>query len=345
MAVDAFLEWIGDGVQRGEESKNILSDYADMAYFDEPAAVRILRMPFLEEVEWPDSAVIGLLQGLLPRDEETLGWILGHPTLAGGITDAKAADVFLLRLERKGPAASAIRRLPWVRDGIAHEGRGEDETVIDLVEIALTLPRTFQALMARAWVRDGITSPERGVLNDVSNLLWHSDEQAAALVGMPFLNVVDETDRTLARATLQSLFRRPYFVTETIARHPELKDGITDADRATVALLLLETRDEGTADAMRRFRWLRDGIQPAEDYVFWTLWDDAGSEESDTIFWALLARSWMHDDVTTLESDIIRALVGVSYGSASEARQIIGMPFLDTVESTDLTVLQSLAGQ
>ena len=344
MAVDAFLEWIGDGVQRGEESKYILSEYAGLAYFDEPAAVRILRMPFLEEVEWPDSAVIGLLRGLVPRDKGTLDWVLGHPSLKGGITDEEVGDVFLLRLERNDPvAASGIRRLPWVRDGIEHEGWGEDETVIDLVEIALTLPRTFQALMERTWVRDGITSPERWVLNGVSNLLWHSDEQAAPLVGMPFLDVVDDTDQRLVRALLQSLFRQPYFVTETIARHPELGDGITDADRAIVALLLLEARDERAADAMRRFRWLRDGIQPPEDYAFWTLWDDAGSEESATIFWALLARSWMHDDVTALESDIIRASVGVSYGSVSEARQIIGMPFLDSIESTDAAIVRTVA--
>ena len=252
MAVDAFLEWIEDGSRRGEESKYILSDYAEMAHFDEPAALRILRMPFLEEVGWPDSAVLGLLRGLVPRNNETLDWILEHPTLEGGITDAQAADVFLLRLERKDPAAaSGIRRLPWTQ---AH-----DEALLELTQIALNLPLSFQALMEQEWLRDGITSAERWVLNDVALLQWHSDEQAATLVGMPFLDIVDETDQKLVRATLQSLFRQPYFVTETIARRPELRGGITDADRATVALLLLDSaRREGCRRELRGLRWLRE---------------------------------------------------------------------------------------
>ena len=339
MAVDAFLEWIGDGVQRGEESKYILSEYAGLAYFDEPAAVRILRMPFLEEVEYSEHHVVRLLRELLPRDKETLDWILGHPTLEGGITDAQTADVFLLRLERKDPAAaSAIQRLPWTQ---AH-----DEALLDLIRIALNLPLSFQALMARTWVQDGITSPEREVLNGVSNRSWHSDEQAAALVGMPFLDVVDETDRTLVRAIFQSLFRQPYFVTETIARRPDLRGGITDADRATVALLLLEARDRRAADAMRGLRWLRDGIQPAENYAFWLLWDGAGSEGIGTIFWALLARPWMRDDVTALESDAINVLTSIYYGggASSEVRQLIGMPFLDSIESADIAIVRTVAG-
>lgn len=188
MAVDAFLEWIGDGEQRGEGSKHILSDYADLAYFDEPAALRILRMPFLEEVGYSEFDVVRLLRELAPRDKETLDWILEHPTLEGGITDAQTADVFLLRLERKDPpAASAIRALPWAQ---AH-----GEALLDLIQIALNLSLSFQALMERKWVQDGITSPERRVFNGVSNLPWHSDEQAALLVGMPFLDVVDQTDQ------------------------------------------------------------------------------------------------------------------------------------------------------
>ena len=243
-AFDAFMLW-ARGNQGGEEFRPILRNYTELAGSDEQAALRILRMPFLETVEWRDTAVLGLLRGLLPRDKETFAWLLAHPTLVGGITDAQVADVFLLRLERKdAAAASAIRRLPWVRDGAVIGGRSEEGRVIQLVEIALDLPQSFRALTERAWVQDGIWGREGDVLIDLAGAISSTDEEVAHLIGMPFLDAVDRTDADLVGNLLNGLRRQPHFVTQTAAR-PELEGGITDAQRATVALLTLETVRSG----------------------------------------------------------------------------------------------------
>ncbi len=345
LALDAFLLWIGDGAQRGVNSKYILSDYARLASYDEQTAVRILRMPFLEEVDYPDSAVLSLLSGLAPWNKNDLDWILGRPTLEGGITDAQAADVFLLRLERKDPvAASSIRRLSWVEDGVTHEGLGEDETVIDLVEIALALPRVFQGLTARTWVHDELGRAERQMLNNLSNVSQVNDEEVAPLLGMPFLDAVDRTDARLVSKLLQPLWNTPYFITETLSR-PALRGGITDANRAAAALLALETNNREAAGIMRRLRWLRDDIQPAEHDVFWTLWEAAEREEMNVIFRALTARPWMRDDVTAVESEVVDALMSIYYGNdrgSAEVVQLLGMPFLDGVESTDTAIVRTV---
>ncbi len=350
-AFDAFMLRTGDN-QEDEEFKNILRDYTELAGSDEQTALRILRMPFLEEVEWPDTAVLGLLRGLLPRDKETLAWILAHPTLEGGITDGQATDVFLLRLEWKdAAAASAIRRLPWVRDGVELGGWATEEgRVIELVEIALDLPQSFQALTERAWMQDGITSPERWVLTQLSRATSSIDEEVAHLVSMPFLDAVGRTDAALVRTLLNALRRQPHFVTQTAAR-PELEGGITDAQRATVALLTLELYDQEDAEALRELPWLRDGLQPVEEDAFWILWDTAQSNEVGELFRLLLSRPWARDDLTPVEAQVVVKLTSIfrtrywtpSMDSSADFSRIMGMQFLDTIENADVAVVRALA--
>ncbi len=358
MTVDAFLEWIGDGVQRGDGSKYILSEYAALADSDEQMVLRILGMPFLEEVEWPDSAVLRLLRGLLPRDEETFAWLLAHPTLVGGITDAQAADVFLLRLERKDAAAAcAIRRLPWVRDGVEIGGRSEDRRVIQLVEIALDLPQSFRALTERAWVQDGIWGREGDVLIDVAGAISSTDEEVAHLIGMPFLDAVDRTDAELVGKLLVALRPQPHFVTQTAAR-PELEGGITDAQRATVALSILELYDREDANALRELPWLWDGPQPVEEDAFWILWDTAHSLQVGELFRLLLSKPWARDDLTPVEAQVVVTLTRMfrnnywspsldisAEDSSADFSRIMGMQFLETIDEADVAIVRALTSQ
>ncbi len=161
-AFDAFMLWIGDGEERGRNAEYVLNGgYTMIARVDEEQAINLLAMPFLNEVDSNETLVTSLLGGLAQWNKDELDWILAHPSLRGGVTDAHAAQVFLLRLELRDPAAaSAIRRLSWVQDGITREIRREDSVVIDLVEIAISLPQTFDMLLERSWVqsRDNLVS-------------------------------------------------------------------------------------------------------------------------------------------------------------------------------------------
>lgn len=207
----------------------ILTDYSELAKANEPAALRILGMPFLEEVGYPDSDVVDILRYLARNAPDGLELVLAHPTLKGGITDKQAVDVFLLYLERRDPAsAETIRGLPWVRDGIERDSwEREDAAVIDLVQIALQLPRSFEALLDRAWTRDGITGSEGLILNDYSLVAPtpFNDGEVAPLVGMPFLQKIDGTDAWLVRVLFETLSWELYVVRDIVAR-PEVQGGI-----------------------------------------------------------------------------------------------------------------------
>ena len=276
-AFDAFMDWMGDGEQRGTSANSILGEYWGLANTNEEMAVRILRMPFLEEVEFRALEVMDVLHGLARGDPEGLERLLGHPALEGGIADEHAMDVFLIHLERRDPAAAeAVRGLPWVRDGIDDDGWGEDAHVINLVKIALPLPASFEALMDRPWTRDGITDSEGEVIHAVTVVPRSPfyDEQVESLLRMPFLGSVDETDAWLVRRLLGTLSRWVYGVRDIVTR-PEVQPGVTDAQRATVALWVLDLYNKEGADRIRGRPWLSDGLQPDETPMFITLWEEA----------------------------------------------------------------------
>ena len=346
-AVDAFLDWVGDGKQRGQGSRFILYEYSDLAKANEAAALRVLGMPFLEEVEYPDSEVVVLLRNLARVDPDGLALLLEHPTLESGIADEQIGDVFLLHLERRDASAvETIRNLSWVEDGLTRGAWSEMEAVIDLVQTALAFPRSFEALRWQSWMRDGITRPEYLVINHIAlvPVLPSTDEEIRQLVVMPFLRTVDDTDARLVRVLTETLNLSAYGMRDIITR-PEVGGGITDVQRSMVALWVLDLYDGEAAERMRALPWLRDGIQPVEDYTFWTLWDMARHDDTRRVFRLLINEPWVRDDVTPAESGVVDALMGLYYASRDpgEVARVLGMPFLDTIEPEDLDTLRSLA--
>lgn len=276
-AFDAFMDWAGDGERYGMDSSFLLDYYSELARANETATLRILRMPFLQEVDYRETKVMYILRNLARSSPEELEYVLGHPRLEGGIADEHAPDVFLLYLERRSPAATeAVRKLSWVQDGITWEGRGEADHVIDLVEIALAFPASFEALLGRAWTRDSITNVEGWVISHVSNVSVSpfNDAEMRLLVEMAFLRTVDETDAWLVRVLLEALSHSAYGVRDIIT-HPEMRGGITDARRAAAALLVLDLYDREGADELRALPWVQDGLQPDEFLEFRTLWEAA----------------------------------------------------------------------
>ena len=348
MAFDAFMDWLGDGQRPGRSTELLLHDYVDLIEAsNETVAVRVVQMPFLEVVDYLDQEVVRLLRDIASDDKAALDWILAHPVLEGGITDGNAGSVFLLQLERENPTAGrAIRSLPWVRDGITRE-EWEDDTVNALVEIARRLPRTSQAILKRAWAQDGPTSEEWSMLTAFSQVPSSNDEEAALLVEMPFLDSIDRADARLIRALLGTLPTWPDTVGEIIAR-PEVEGGITDPQRSTVALLVLDLYDAEDAGLFRALPWLQDGLQPDEAAAFWTLWDSARLDEAHALFRRLLNRSWIQDGVTPTESRVLTGIMTIYAASddgPEEAAEIVRLPLLDTIESTDVDFLRTLARQ
>ena len=363
-AFNALIAWDGDSVR-------LLDHYTLIALCNEMAAIRILQMPFLEEFDVRDYYAIGLLSYMARTDADGLEELLDHPDFQQGITDGHDAKVGLFHLRRHNPAAAdALEALPWVSDLLASSAQpsaigngGYLGQFKELVYIGKDSPRSFNQLIDRAWVKDGrallnISWVESGcgrvgrsVLSRIALMSRMDGEAAAAVLGMPLFESIGQGEWStvdIVVGLLNEDFGRGF---KWLLAQPAVADGITDDERAVVALLDLEWRVPGAAAALRALPWVKDGVGPTEDEGVLVLRKLA--LESDLISDALLPKSWVGDNVSPselpkswvrdgiipTEARVIELLIRLD---EAISLTIAEMPFMDSIEGLDLVALCSL---
>ena len=231
--------WIQDYITARE--RYVVSSVREFTYSDFTIAHRIIKMPFLETIEVQDLNILDMLRSLYRFDPSGVHWLLSDHRLAAGITDEQESIVALLSQEWQNPeTATALRDLPWIRDGIAPS---EVSPVLTLRVIALDASRLFQVLIRKDWVRDGLSSDEQSVIRSLLSISSNSPRRGEAvalrIIEMPFLESVDGADAA-ALISLQDLFwaHDPSYFHEVLS-HPTLRDGITDYQAVRVSVLLL----------------------------------------------------------------------------------------------------------
>ena len=340
----------------------LLPSYQAIALCDEAAAIKILGMPFLSDSYYDadrqeDFGVIstfgeGLwdsLSRLAESDLDGLQRVLSHSELEDGITNERVALTVLLALEQEDPeAAAAIRALPWVQDGIENEPYGdyhEDEglRVVDLVGLAWRSRESLRTLLSRSWAQEDYGQEWFLAIETVFHLAAAHDS-AGALV----LELFDQPGEPLYH--MSSLLRgvglrHPEKLLRVLSS-PELRgDAASDHRKAVLVLLILREVYPDAASTMEALPFIQDGISPHEhDDVYW-LWRVAVGP--DYVLSALVARPWVQDGLTGNELSAVRILANMtdSYASTRDSlavQRIIGMPFLEEMDSLDLAVLQSL---
>ena len=110
--------WI-QGTEEGftSDQAHILRLIERVAKTDDSAAVRIIKLPFLDSIETRnDSRTLWLFISLLQNDPVGANQFLANPALPDAIWPAEVA---LIYLESQGPEiVAAIEGLQWVHDGI-----------------------------------------------------------------------------------------------------------------------------------------------------------------------------------------------------------------------------------
>ena len=294
----------------------LIEAFTSIAICDESAALRIVQMPFLNDAgggsvfEGSDRMILEGLARVAQSKRGALEELISLPELQGGITDPLTASTLLLILEREDPAAAAaIRDLPWIVDGITYIDYSKpnadyrnDETihVVVFVDLVRRANKSFWGFLEIPWVRDGIHWTEFGVVSNLGNLAVLDDE-SARIFDMPFLETLESDEGHLISFLRTVAFRRDL---PQLLSSPKLKDGIRDGQLGTVALVDLEIRDPEAAAAFNNLDWLKDGIDPSEQDAVRTMVD--ASAESDAVFRALLAKSWVQDGLTQNESRVVR---------------------------------------
>ena len=159
--------WVQDGLNRAEQDVvwNLMGISRSSPRPDEPAALSILNMPFLDKVDDIDAQVLGTLSSLSVSDErDYLRHVLSHPTFRGGITDRQRVRLTFLGLTVSSnpkrhfpevfhslldPRMSTVEeRIIWlprageVRLAVAHTRRGDFHTM-DILEQAVRRQEEF----------------------------------------------------------------------------------------------------------------------------------------------------------------------------------------------------------
>ena len=233
----------------------------------ETAALQTIRAPFLETIELSDFASMEILNYLARFDPDGFQQLLFHPTLNGGATDDQEKSVALLYLELRDPdAATAMENMLWVQDGITYFDSGEvyqefeQEMVFQLFFLALDHRQVFWDLVHKPWMQDDLTGPETQAITILSAIANADEAAALQIIGMPFLDSMDREDSTI----LDNLRTLKGEGLRWLLSHSTLTEGITDEQRATVALLRLEWEYPERASVIMALPWVRDGIAPSE---------------------------------------------------------------------------------
>ena len=359
---EALVRWDGD-------TRRILDHYTSIAVRDEEAAMSILQMPFLEEIDSADQFAMDLLRQLAESDLDGLRALLADPSVHDGITDKQVPGVWLLYLGLKdAAAAAAMRALPWVQDTTTPSA--ERDVVIyrrhldhlqSLVAIALNADQTFRALIGKSWIRDGralLNAPwgpsgngrsRYSILRILFGMSFGSDKETARVLRMPFLDTIGQGEWSsliiLQRLLGETAYGRGF---HWLVSQPALKGRITDDQRATVALLGLEYRDPDAAAAMTALPWIQDGVASSEDEGVLVLRELA--LESVPTLRAVLGKNWTRDGLTYDEARVVNVLTSMSQRDENlgtvldraTALHVIDMPFMDTIQDSDTAALLSL---
>ena len=255
-----------------------------------------------------------------PSGRELFLSVAANAWMQNGMTDYEREVVSALVSESNREPESALRlasrqsldaiaALPWLQSGEEPYELSHIQTLVQLG--GLEDDRVFWAVLDRPWAQDGITSDE------------------ADLIGS-LLRAFGETGGRLWEA-LRDI------------------EGYGDYELSiSVISLHLGQRDPEAAAALAALPWVQDAIGMTHEYsgetilenlVFvWESWS-----EQPSLFLDLLSKPWVRDRVDRHEQDMLK---GLGYMSTAWAGRLLPMPFLDTVEPTEvgmMTILSEMA--
>ena len=236
--------WFRDGLDSNEY--RVVGFLDRISTFDLAASVALLRMPFLDSVDYDDSVIVDEILQLAQVDRAGFQQLLSHPVVRNGIRDGQRSTVELLSLSIRNPqAAPFIAALPWIQDGIAPS---ETRAVTVMHWLGLASEQVLQVVAQKSWVRDGLSIDEIIAIDRLQGIASKNTDRrdeasALAIAQMPFLNTFEAIDA----AAIDSLHRLHWEGDQGYLRqvlsHPALQNGISDNNNTRVAALTTVVRE------------------------------------------------------------------------------------------------------
>ena len=320
--------WIEDGLDEAEA--RVLELLAWIARGGEDIALRIVAAPFLRTIEPVDSAAIETLRALGVSSQDTLRAVVEKPWIEDGLDDPETAFVQKLGRLAGRDEATASR--------IAERLGAVDTNAVDvLADLAARHRETFDAAVEKPWIEDGLDEAETAFVQHLERLARSDAASALRVIALPFPEALGAGD-VEAVGVLRWFSRHPSELLRTVLDRPWVQDGL----------------DEAETDLLKHLEWTARG---GEDVALWLvgLVPTVESDDGDAIgaLWALgaysqvtlravLERPWVGDGIDEAETVVIRNLGWLADRNEAVALEILGMPFLQTVEPSDGDVVSAL---
>ena len=263
------------------------------------------------------------------------------------------------------------------KDGASAEVIAKVDVVINRWYYGKEPPTLAERINALPWLADGVTEDERQVVNALRNILQESPAVAETLLGFPWLVDGVTEDESLAVYHLQIILQEDLATAETLLSFPWFPDGVSN-DEMHVLYNLREIlrKAPAMANTLMGFTWLADAVTGDESYAIYnlrqllreapaiaetvlgSLWFSDGVSRNDRrTLWglselygidrvrlsALTTKPWFKDGLSDEEFGLVGDLGIIAYRSESDALEIIGMPFLETLEPADALAVNSLS--
>ena len=274
-------------------------------------------------------------------------------------------------LQQEAPElAAAIEGLTWVQDGLDD---AEMEAMENLLYIAVEDISLLSALVHFGWVADGIQPEESRAFDELSYIAIDSTSVAKAILSLTWMeDGIEELEaETLGWIANMGSAK----IAESVVAFAWIQDGVDEVEVKGIEQLSYLSNDHlSVARAVVALSWVRDGVAALEvdalDQMSYLgidhpdaatrlvaldwLMDGVETLEVQALDWLnnfedsdaaadVLGLPWLQDSLEEPEPEALEHLSYLANLNAEATRQIIGMPFMQTLTPMDAHALKSLS--
>ena len=239
--------------------------------------------------------------------------------------------------ETKPTLADTLVALPWVEDGVDD---GEMAALGELVRVELMHGQESRAAMAdRDWVVDGVGESELSLIAGILELGAYEDIGGEHLLALPFLDSIEEADVETV-AEFNALAESSSVLFSSVLAKPWVSNGFDESEKEVLGMLRsLALTEPEAAFRLADIPFLNDA-GPVDVRAIGLL---AGlAETGSELFDALLAKLWVQDGLEADEVTVLEILETVASRDEGTELQLIALPFLDELDSSDIDTIHRL---
>ena len=199
-------------------------------------------------------------------------------------------------------------------------------------------PQLASAMSELGWVMDGIKGIEHEALENLLYIAVRSRPVASSIVSFGWVQDGVEPTEVEALGWINNI--RDADVAYSVVGLGWVVDGISGIDvKSLEEISYIHVRDSEVASSVVSTGWVEDGINDIEvEALDWL--SNIGSAEVAS---SIVTLGWVDDGIEEIEVKALQQLSYLTNRDEEAAMRIVGMPFVQTIEPSDTSAIESLA--